>query len=158
AGFENESTLLRDLYVQGVGPEEHPDGKGEKIHPTLPLYVNREARLLTYWDHEPRMPWQTPQYYASQRKTLRPSAYLRLHENQWTTGESTFITAELWDANVDPTHRPVLPSPSGRPTIFVGVDASTKSDTSAVVSVRWGESGMELATHKIWRPSKDAPL
>jgi Terminase large subunit, ATPase domain len=158
AGYENESTMLRDLYRAGVGPEEHPDGQGTRIHPTIPLYLNREARLLTYWDHVPRMGWQTPAYYAAQRKTLRPSAYLRLHENQWTTGESTFITPELWDGNVDPEHRPVLPSPAGKPILFLGVDAGIKNDTSAVVGVQWGEGTIELAVHKIWRPSKDNPL
>jgi phage terminase large subunit-like protein len=52
AGWENESFLLRELYLQGVGPEEHPDGKGERLHPELPVYGNRDARLFVYWD-----PW-----------------------------------------------------------------------------------------------------
>jgi hypothetical protein len=100
AGFEGESELLMNLYKQGVGTDEHPDGQGERIHPDLPIYVNREARIFAYWDHEPRMPWQTASYYESQRRTLRPGTYQRLHENQWTTAESIFITAELWDSCV----------------------------------------------------------
>jgi hypothetical protein len=91
AGFEGESDLLFSLYKLGVGPDEHPDGQGERLHPTLPIYANRAARLFCYWDHEPRMPWQTSGYYAAQRRTLRPSTYLRLHENRWTTGVSTFL-------------------------------------------------------------------
>jgi hypothetical protein len=97
AGFEGESELLMNLYKQAVGKDEHPDGQGERIHPDLPIYVNREARIFAYRDHEPRMPWQTASYYESQRRTLRPGTYQRLHENQWTTAESIFITAELWD-------------------------------------------------------------
>lgn len=158
AGFEGESELLRELYLQGVGPEEHAEGQGVKIHPTLPLYLNAEARLLVYWDHEGRLPWQTERYYASQRKTLRPSAYIRLHRNEWTTGESVFITAELWDAATDQTHRPVLPSPGLKPAIFVGVDASTKHDTTAVVAVRWNAGKVELVDHKIWTPSAESPI
>ena len=95
AGFENESKLLRELYLLGVGPDEHHDGQGERLHPTLPIYGNREARIFCYWDHEARMPWQTPQYYETQRRNLRPNTFLRLHENRWTVSESRFITPEL---------------------------------------------------------------
>jgi hypothetical protein len=80
AGFGGESELLMNLYKQVVGKDEHPDGQGERIHPDLPIYLNREARLLAYWDHRPRMPWQTADYYESQRRTLRPATFERLHE------------------------------------------------------------------------------
>jgi hypothetical protein len=107
AGFENESQLLQELYKLGVGKDEHPDGQGERIHPDLPVYVNRDARLFVYWDHEPRMPWQTEAYYASQKKTLRPGTYLRLHENKWASAEESFITPELWDPCVQLGRRPI---------------------------------------------------
>jgi hypothetical protein len=103
AGFEGESDLLMDLYRQSVGKDEHPDVQGERIHPDLPIYANPEARIFAYWDHAPRLPWQTAEYYESQQKTLRPGTYLRLHENHWTTSESTFITPEMWDACVSPS-------------------------------------------------------
>ena len=45
---------LRDLYRQVVTQDEHSEGQGERIHPTLPIYANREARLFAYWDHKPR--------------------------------------------------------------------------------------------------------
>jgi hypothetical protein len=82
---------LMDLYKQGVGKDEHRDGRGERIHPTLPIYVNREARIFCYWDHTARLPWQTEDYYASQRKTLRPATFQRLHQNQWVSSEARFI-------------------------------------------------------------------
>jgi hypothetical protein len=97
AGFEGESGLLWDLYKQVVSQDEHPEGQGERLHPDLPIYGNRDARIFAYWDHEPRMPWQTQTYYDSQRKTLRPRTYLRLHENRWATAEEVFITPEMWD-------------------------------------------------------------
>ena len=56
SGFEGESNLLMDLYKKAVGKDEHPDGQAERIHPTLPVYENKEARIFCYWDHEPRMP------------------------------------------------------------------------------------------------------
>ena len=81
AGFEGESTTLRDLYDRGMA--------GERLYDDLPAWVDGD--LYMYWDEEPRMPWQTEEYYESQRKTLRPNAFLRMHRNQWTTNTETFI-------------------------------------------------------------------
>jgi phage terminase large subunit-like protein len=156
AGFEGESELLWSLYQAGVSPDEHASGDGSKVHPDLPLFANREARLLVYWDHAPRLPWQTSAYYSTQRRTLRPGTFLRQHENRWTTSESTFITPALWDGCVDENHRPLLPTREH--PLFVGVDASTKHDSSAVVAVRWEGERLSVATHRIWRPSPDQPL
>jgi len=156
AGFEGESDLLWSLYQLGVGSDEHASGQGERLHPELPLFANRDARLLVYWDHEPRMPWQTEPYYQTQRRTLRPSTFLRQHENRWTVAESTFITPALWDACVDPERTPLLPTREH--PLFVGVDASTKHDSSAVVAVRWDGERLALAHHRIWRPSPEQPL
>jgi phage terminase large subunit-like protein len=157
AGFEGESDLLFELYRLAVDKQEHPHGQGERLDPTLPIYANREARIFAYWDHEPRMPWQTPEYYAAQRRALRPNAYLRLHENRWTTGVATFITPELWDACVDSAHNPVLTSM----TVFVGVDAAVKHDTASVVAVAWDPqrpNALLLVAHRIWKPTPSEPL
>jgi phage terminase large subunit-like protein len=95
-------------------------------------------------------------YYAEQRRILRPNTFKRLHENQWVSAESVFITPELWDACVDESHSPILYGA----TIHVGVDLGVKSDSSAVVAVSWNESGKKLMTafHKIWKPTKGAPV
>lgn len=133
AGFEGESDLLWQLYLLGIDKAEHPHGQGERIHADLPIFVNRDARVFLYWDHEPRMPWQTPAYYAAQKRTLRPSTYLRLHENRWTSGVSSLITAELWDPNVDRDHRPALAAPD-----LEGMSAwMRRSSTTRPPSWRW---------------------
>lgn len=49
AGFEGESELLMDLYEKAVDRDEHPEGQAVRIHPTLPIYENREARIFCYW-------------------------------------------------------------------------------------------------------------
>lgn len=158
SGFEGESVLLFDLYKLGVGKDEHPDGQGERIHPTLPIYANRDARVFVYWDHEPRMPWQTAQYLAAQKRTLRPNTYLRLHENRWTTSTSTFIEGPLWDGCVDASLSPWLADPDGR-RIYLGLDAATKIDCSAVVGVTWDDDGkLQLVLHRIWRPLPGEPV
>jgi phage terminase large subunit-like protein len=156
AGWEGESTLLWDLYKQGVGKEEHPEGQGERLHPELPIYANREARLLVYWDHEARLPWQTPTYYAAQQRSLRPATFLRLHRNQWVVAETTFITPELWDPCVDASHR--APLPSRQMSVYAGVDAGVKHDNAAVVAMYWEDETLCLAKYRIWQPSPAQPL
>jgi len=157
AGWEGESDLLRGLYLQGVGPDEHPEGQGTRLHPELPLYLNRAARLLTYWDHTARMAWQTPHYYATQRAQLRPTAYLRLHENAWTTSESTFIDGLLWDGCVDPAH--YRAPPNRRLPVVLGIDAAVKRDCSAVVALtQAGDGRWPLVKHRIWTPTPLQPV
>jgi hypothetical protein len=46
AGFEGESELLMDFYKKAVDRDEHPEGQAVRIHPTLPIYENREKDFL----------------------------------------------------------------------------------------------------------------
>ena len=155
AGWEGESMLLWSLYLQGVGKDEHKDGQAKRIHKTLPIYLNKEARILCYWDHSPRMPWQTKEYYKAQRLSLRPNTFSRLHLNQWTSGESSFITADQWDRCVDSTLSPVIAGAS----LFLGVDIGIKSDNAAVVAVAWNPEGkLVVANHRVWRPLPGRPV
>jgi phage terminase large subunit-like protein len=87
---------------------------------------------------------------------LRPSAYLRFHENRWSTSEEAFITPELWDPCTDASHRPMLPTHEW--PLFVGVDGSIKHDSAAVVAVRWDGDRLALALHRIWQPTPEEPL
>jgi hypothetical protein len=73
AGFINESELLWNLYLQGVGRQEHMDGQGTAVEGLEDIrsmdgepvcWENKKARLFIYWDHEPRMPWQNSVYYC----------------------------------------------------------------------------------------------
>jgi phage terminase large subunit-like protein len=149
AGFEGESELLEDLYKQGL--------KGERIFDDLPVYVNGD--LFMYWDHEPRMSWQTEAYYESQRTQLRPNTFFRLHCNQWVSGESSFFDMDKWDNCVDAEHKP--PMPSNNIVLYVGVDASTKKDRAAVVTVYWDpldSTRLCLGPKRFWQPSPDDPL
>lgn len=155
AGFENESELLWKLYLQGVGPDEHPDGQGVRLDPDLPVYANPRARLFCYWDHEARMPWQLPEYYEAERETLRPATYQRLHENRWGASETSFITEAMWRDCVDPLVSPLLVPRDRRSEVelFVGVDVGVKFDSTAIVSVARSERKIILARHVIWKPT-----
>jgi|SRR5215471_10215287 len=154
SGFEGESELLMDLYKKSVGKEGHPDGQGERIHAELPIYVNREARIFCYWDHEARMPWQTQEYYDSQRRTLRAATFQRLHRNEWLLSESRFIDEATYDACVVDGH----PDLSG--SLFIGVDAAVRRDCAAVVCLKYADENdqLVLADYKIWKPTAAEPI
>jgi phage terminase large subunit-like protein len=146
AGWTAESVLLERLYKRGLA--------GERIDDELEVY--RAGDLTMFWSHTPRQPWQTEQYYASQREILRHNNFARLHENRWVTNETAFITPELWDGAVDPQHQPLLPSKNE--TEFVAVDIGLKSDNAAVVRVRRRDHQIVLAGYRLWKPSRTEPL
>ena len=75
AGFVGESVLLERLYQRGLA--------GERLDVDLEVY--RADDLVMFWSHTPRQPWQTPEYYAEQARSLRPSTFARLHRNEWVS-------------------------------------------------------------------------
>lgn len=167
AGFENESDLLWDLYLKGIGPgegSEHEDkGLGQKIPGLEDLPCWKNGRLFTYWNHEPRMPWQTEEYMDAQREGERPAAYLRLHENRWVTTHEEFIPVAWYeraakvyqgDAILWKDH-PFLSWP-----ITIGIDAGIKRDSTALVGVAYDSKRGKVGEvfHKIWKPTPDRPV
>lgn len=141
AGFEQESILLWDLYQLGKKEDNggvRIDLPGWPFEDLSPTYVNRQAKLFMYWDDGPlarRMPWQTPEYYAEQGKSLRRTAFDRLHLNYWGSSSESFMPIEWWDgcyneafANVPLTDKHV--------PVVIGVDASVSHDTTSAVAVR----------------------
>lgn len=155
AGWEGESVLLEEIYHKIFDLRD--DVKPSVKHPLgedLPVYAIGD--LFVYWDHEPRMPWQTPDYYESQREDLRANTYLRLHENRWVSNESSLFDMADWDACTDSHYRPPLPSKGIH--LYLGADASTKRDRAAVVSVYRQEGLLHLGPFRTWQPTKDSPL
>ncbi len=146
AGFEGESDLLEELWERGK--------KGEEISPAM----YRTDRLLMFWTHRPVAPWQTDAWLEQMRDQLRPTAYTRMIENRFTSGESGFVEMDWWDACVDQGLRPVVSDPTL--PVFVGVDASVKRDATAIVAVTWDwtEQKVRLLRHRIFQPSPDEPL
>lgn len=155
AGFEGESELLEDLYHEIFDEQDNlKPGVTRPLGENLPCYAKDD--LFVYWDHEPRMPWQTPKYYESQRKQLRLNTYLRLHENRWVSSERGLFEMDRWDDCVDPDHRP--PLPDKRIRLSIGVDASTKKDRSAVVSVYKENEVIKLGPKRFWQPTASDPM
>lgn len=157
AGFESQSDLLKELYLHGVGPEEHEDGQGKHVEglEDLPCYEN--GRLFIYWDHEPRMPWQDDTYYAEQRLSLRPSAYIRLHTNNWVTSQEVFIPDDWWQRATEAFTAPAdgwIGHPYYKYPVSIGVDAAIKRDCTAIVGCTHdSKRGKTIQLfHKIWTP------
>jgi len=159
AGFENDSKLLWDLYLKGVGPEEHKDGKGTRKWVDLPVYTN--GPIFCYWDHEPRMPWHTKAWLEDERlRCPGTSTWLRHYENRWASSTNALVTEELWAGREIPELRPLMPhSPL---EVSVAVDLAYKHDTAAVMAVYYyrdeKSDKIRLATHMIWYPPEGAEL
>ncbi|MBF6570424.1 MAG: hypothetical protein IVW54_16280 [Candidatus Binataceae bacterium] len=144
AGFEGESKLLETLYKRAM--------EGDEIAPSL----HRAPGLLAAWHHKPVAPWQTPEWIEQMRTQLRPNAFLRQIENRFVTNESSFVDMEWYDGCVDPMLTPELANPGL--SVWVGVDASVKRDSTAIVAATFAGGKVRLAWHRIFQPSPTDPL
>ena len=146
AGFTGESPVLEQLYEQGV-----KEGKPHPDLPGLPVYVNERARLFCYWDHEPRMAWQTPEYYEAEAALLTESEFRRIHRNEWVTSETEAIPIENWDRCRDPQLPPLGP----QAPVILGLDAAVSGDCTALVAVSRHPRNHQLVAVRgvqVWEP------
>lgn len=154
AGFAGDAPVLEPMWNRALA--------GERIHDELPIYAN--GKLWAYIDQGPEAqercwlgdPAEMAGYYAEQAETLRPGTFARLHLNMWQSGEEAFVTAEDWDACVDPEAAPLTPFDDA--PLSVGVDVATKQDCAAVVAVTRERDRVRLAAHRIWTPPKGGAL
>jgi hypothetical protein len=145
AGYSGESELLEEIFKRGMA------GKpiGDELWST-------EDGLLLAWHTKPIAPWQTPVWLKRMEANTRKNAYLRLFTNAWVTTEGEFIPLEWYDKCVDPNWSPVLSNP-GLP-VWVGIDASTKRDSTAITAVTYADGKVRLVAHRIFQPSVAEPL
>ena len=146
AGFENESQLLEELYRRGLQ------------QPLVGTDLYGGDGLLMFWSHVPIAPWQDERWLAEMRRSLRPNAYARMIENCFVSSESTFVDMSWYDQCVMPTAKPVVADPEL--PVWVGIDASVKHDSSAVVATTWDKKSqvVRLIFHRIYQPAPDDPL
>lgn len=168
AGFLGESELLEEIYRRMVEDEKGNEREDKRIYKDgfevdgvwyntpLPVYVDKESKTYVYWDTEPRMPWQTEEYYAAEAKTLRPSAFIRLHRNSWVASTNQFISSEMWrECEYDPTHE-IWGRAIELPQVL-GADASTKKDKTGLISVSY-DPELKLffvRWHKLWEAEEN---
>src|SRR5690349_1424454 len=102
----------------------------------------RQPGMLMFWSHEPVAPWQTPEWLGQMREQLRPNAYLRMIENRFVTSESTFVDPTWW-AECEAAE--AYPKFSDRALpVWVGVDASVKRDSTAIVACSWDDEAKKV--------------
>jgi phage terminase large subunit-like protein len=114
--------------------------------------------MLMFWSHDPVAPWQTDAWVAEMRRSLRPNQFLRMIENRFVSTESSFADMSAWDRCVDARLGHAV-SDRGL-SIWVGVDASIKRDSTAIVATTWDQKAQQvrLVTHRVFQPSPDRPL
>ena len=138
--------LLEELYKRGTALPE--------IAPSL----RAGDGMLFAWHTLPVAPWQDERWLAEMRRSLRPSAYARMITNEFVSSESRFVDLAAWDACVQPAVVPVVQDKSL--AVWVGVDASVKRDSTALVAVTFdrGTKCARLVQHKVFTPSPDDPI
>jgi phage terminase large subunit-like protein len=123
AGYSGESPTLESLYAKGKT-------EGRQLWDDLPVYVNDAARLFMLWNTEPRLSWQTPEYYASEAATLTPGEFNRVHRNQWGSSLNKFVPDAWWNACTEPS-----PGRDEYEMVVVALDAAVSGDCFGVVAV-----------------------
>lgn len=146
AGHSGESPLLEPLYQRGVKEGAQLDLGIEGLE----VYAN--GRMLVLWNTQPRLEWQTAEYYASEAAVLLPHEYERMHRNQWVTSQEVFVPTEWWDACRSDEQCPQAAS------VVVGVDAAVSGDCFAVVGVSRIEDTVYVRFAHIWKPPKGGAL
>ena len=155
AGYSGESELLESLYSRGQTGEVVPELAHIENGEGRPACM-RSGRTFVYWDHElkphPGLTMTPQEYHEEQRASLRPLAFLRLHENRFTTNEDAFVSAEEWAGCFDPDLRPL--APGDHRSVVLGCDASTRRDLTALVGCSWNENlnTADVVYVRIWKP------
>src|SRR5262245_28135059 len=127
AGFSAESELLESLHKRAL--------QGAEIARDLRA---TDDGLLAFWSNRLLAPWQTESWREQMRASLRPAQYLRMIENQWVATESPFVSLEEFDRCICEELRPVIENRAL--AIWVGLDASYKHDSTAIVACSYDES------------------
>lgn len=138
AGYKGESDLLEQLYdtavLQGTPHPEFMDLTSSlSDNGNYVVFVNERASTFALWDHEPRLPWQTKEYYVQEQAALPPEEFSRLHRNLWVSPINSFIQESWWEncKNMD-----LPPLHEGDPTpVVVGIDMAVSRDCAAIVAV-----------------------
>jgi hypothetical protein len=113
--------------------------------------------LLMFWSHKPVAPWQDEDWIERERCSQRPSAFQRQVLNEFAPPQSQFADMGKWDACV----QPIAPVFEDRAlAVWVGVDASTKRDSTALVAVHFDKKTqcVRLVNHYIFMPTPGNPI
>lgn len=152
AGFEGESRVWHGLVDRGL--------QGQRINREWPIFQAGGLILFHIEGEEARRRCfrgtaeEAKAYYDDQAANLRPNAFIRMHGNQRTAGESAFIDPEAWEACYSGDVHPI--GPGDRVRLVVGCDASTSRDLTSLVGVAYDPTtGLtDVRLVRVWKPQK----
>ena len=145
AGFENELTLLLELYKRGLR------------QPKIGEDLFGGDGLLMFWSRRPIAPWQDEAWAKAMRRE-RASAYQRQFLNEFATSSSSFIDMPKWDDCCDPRLSPI--PVDLKLDVWIGFDGSFKHDQTAIVAVTFDTASkrVRLVNHKAFQPTPEQPI
>jgi len=154
AGFTNESPLLERLYETGVKHGAQFEWAKTKIDPPLEAFRNEPARMFSLWNTQPRLSWQTKEYYAQESATLLESEFNRVHRNQWASSSQTFIPSEWWEAC-----REAGPALGLNESCIIAMDAAVSGDCFGILMLSGrGDGQYDVRYSRAWKPPKGGKL
>lgn len=138
AGYEEESPLLEQLYDRGMAGQQldlsYVDESG-RFQDLSDLKVFADGDLLCLWNDQPRLPWQTPTYYASEELVLDAAEFNRIHRNQWASSTAKFVPDLWWEGCVVKEPLPL----SGYTPLYVAMDAGVTNDSFGIIAISYDE-------------------
>lgn len=152
AGHTGEAPILEPLYKKCVQPDNLLILNDPDAPPGLELY--RHSAQLCLWNCSPRMPWQSPEYYASEADTLTETEFNRMHRNQWGASESVFVPFAWWMNCKVPT----LPPLDKYKELAVGIDAAVSGDCFGIVGVSRHSDKVAVRYVRKWIPPKHGKI
>ena len=96
-------------------------------------------------------PWIDPQLIEAERRSLTESAFARLWQNRWATGDDALVSAE--DLEAAATHDGALDPVPGR-TYITAVDVGLVNDRTVVVVAHAEHNGQDppvVVVDRLWR-------
>lgn len=153
AGFDRD-TICWDVYQRGMALAAQG------------LDAMREAGFLFVWhaaaaDAKPSSrkawkaanpsSWVTSEVLEREYDRLPEAVFRRLHLNQWTESEDSWLSPDDWDACVG------KPRIDKEGSVWAGVDIGIKRDASALLWCQWHGDVLHVR-HSIHLPKPDRPL
>lgn len=162
------ATVLGEEYF-GLVEEGEKSGSIDRSTPGLTIVRDEDAAQLLWWysapddaDVDDEAAWRlaNPASWVSveslrrtrRRRGMRENTFRRLHMNQWTAQEESWLGHGAWDACKDMDAARFVDGEE----VWVGVDASATRDLSAIVIVAKTPDGRYKAGSFVYEPDEGA--
>ena len=137
AGYDKKS-LLFELFEMGLS--------------------GKDNSMYMFWSNENLASWVTEAYLDKQRLRMPPHVFARMHLNQWTDAEGSFITKVDLEKCIDYELTPKVQG-EGNNYYVMAIDLGlTRDRTAACVMHRDSDGKVVLDVIRKWVGSREAPV